>query len=91
MIIADESMTKQIRTITQKYKLWDNCFYLYDISLLLLFWNFNIRESSLKNTNVINIDTTCKAALVSARYTRLPVTMRPCEAMLTIWVAADTA
>ena len=46
---------------------------------------------SLKNTNVINIDTTCKAALVSARYTRLPVTMRPCEAMLTIWVAADTA
>ena len=28
LVIADESMTKQICTITQKYKLWDNCFYL---------------------------------------------------------------
>ena len=27
-VVADESMTKQICTITQKYKLLDNCFYL---------------------------------------------------------------
>jgi len=29
--IADESMTKQICTITQKYKVWDICFYLCHI------------------------------------------------------------
>ena len=28
LVIADESMTKQICTVTQKYKLWYNCFYL---------------------------------------------------------------
>ena len=35
-VIADESMTKQIWTITQKYKLWDNCFYLCGIPIYVI-------------------------------------------------------
>ena len=55
LLIADESMTKQICTITQEYKLWDICFYLcvllkikHEYILLLLMWNLYDKGSDYK-------------------------------------------